>query len=320
MLALAACGGRNGGGTAGGGPVGNQGEPAAPAFVGSLPVDLVALDMTTLVFVRVAADGVRELRRLEMPDAIEQVAWASPDELYVRLADGGVQVVRGGEAAAVALPPDEAWQVPNPQPGGDLEPLARDELRIDPDGGAWLGRCQWGIPYDAGYCEVWTWARLVPGATVGTEAPATREPTPWRLGPPPGVELSLVPSRAGDRDEPVDLMRCQSGGVSAEYPDPDGRADPDFYGMELGRWLAHDPPIYLAARLEPGFDAYSEDWHLFLACEPTPMAAHVNYELGPAGVWAFSSEGEPWKIQVEGREVGQLPGELYSLTFAPPRP
>lgn len=176
VLALAACGGRNGGGTAGGGPVGNQGEPAAPAFVGSLPVDLVALDMTTLVFVRVAADGVRELRRLEMPDAIEQVAWASPDELYVRLADGGVQVVRGGEAAAVALPPDEAWQVPNPQPGGDLEPLARDELRIDPDGGAWLGRCQWGIPYDAGYCEVWTWARLVPGATVGPRRPRPASP------------------------------------------------------------------------------------------------------------------------------------------------
>jgi hypothetical protein len=344
-IALSACGGKpgSGAGAGGGGGAGpaNIGAPAPAAPVGSLPVDLAALDTTTLVLLRADEAGLTERARVELPDAVEQLVWRTPDELYATLVGGAVVTVQDGQARAVALPPPEAWDRPNPEPGGELERVAMERLHADADGGVWLGRCQWGDIYDGGHCAVWSWARLAPGAPAMADEPRpARAATPWVLEAPAGFALALEafqpPTDPEEPDpyplEPRDRVRCAGPDTASVYPDDDAASEAGFAGAAIGPWVSHDPPAYLAGPVydglggAPEYDAVSRgavdadvSWRLFRACDPEPLAEPDAVELGPAGVWAYSAGGA-WRVMLLGRELGALPDNLYAVTFAPPRP
>ncbi len=330
-LFLTACGPKGGGVPAGSGATDNVDTTPPAQPVGSLPVDLVLSNTSGLVFFRADDDGLHEVRRVDLPDGIESKVWRTPEELYVSTVGDQLLVIRGGAVTPVELPPPAQWERPNAQ-DDDAVPVRMEDLYVDAEGNVWLGRCQWGQIYDGGYCQTWAYARVAPGPAGFVGPPAVkRDELAWIKPAPTGFRTARAPfqpppdedadedAEAAPRD-PVDRVRCEGPAGAVMIPDDEVASGPDFYGTEVGAWVAHEPPMLLVGWLYPGLGDYGVTWHLHRGCEAEAIVELEDVAFGPAGVWAYQALSAGWRVMLDGRELGVVPDDLYAPVFAPPRP
>jgi hypothetical protein len=277
--------------------------PAPPpevTFATATMSDGVALYRTGARGVELVSHGARAPGS---PDVL-QLVWTGPHDLYARLEDGGVAVLRGDTLAPIKLPPERTWRVPHTRdeiktPGGPVDSLATSGAEL------WRGVCAWGSSDGELFtCDEWAWARIAPAPViVRREAPASDpEPAPPESEAARDVTMEVVNG----------VLRCTIAGRTIEYPPADQR-DASYEGMGDVRWLWPDPPLASVEQIEPTYDSNVRVPVVFEGCTPR---ARGTIHVGPGDVLAVL-DGGAVSLWWHGRAIGSVPAETFA--FAPAR-
>lgn len=220
--------------------------------------------------------------------------WADRDHLFVRTAKDTVKLVTASGISPVPIP--DMSKLNPPKPEEEAQPGSEGIMRSSPvdlvvgAGEAWWARCAWSLPYDGGYCAVWTSAELWPRARTMTKLADERvhaypnhEPTGFALDR--GDALSCTPPRGPKTTitHPEDEAIYETAWVSAEPPRLLVVYGPmaEFSSPPASRWSLHD------------------------GCTEEPVAEGASPSAGVGELWS-AVEGEGFAIYRGATKLGTI--------------
>lgn len=296
----------------------------APAPTAEPPADVevkLAYAQGRSLCVRAARpSGLGEARCAEAKAPIEQALWIDGARIAALVQGAAVILEPSGELRELPMPPPSTWDRPPPLDSeGKLqfgsEPSTLTHLYVE-KGALWMARCPWWLPFDAGYCDEWVEARLLPGPMEVRSMD----------GPPPGFKETSRDFPAGEKPEGVEIeVRSPDGGeeVTVECRRGEERASrvEERRGTHLTiewSWIGQSPSSYLVRVERDVGEAVLASIYWMEACRKDPVRELGEVMAGPDLFWIHLDDShDGWTVRYGEREVTSVEASWIAFAKGP---